>query len=31
MGDPARVRQRVEGLVAISDIVKVSLDDLAWL
>ncbi|GAA4244436.1 carbohydrate kinase family protein [Dactylosporangium darangshiense] len=31
MGNPARVRHRVEGLVAVSDIVKVSLDDLAWL
>ncbi|WP_426513486.1 carbohydrate kinase family protein [Dactylosporangium sp. McL0621] len=31
MGDRARVRRRVEGLVTISDIVKVSLDDLAWL
>jgi fructokinase len=31
IGDPARVRRRVEGLVTISDIVKVSLDDLAWL
>lgn len=31
MGDPRRVRQRVERLVGVSDIVKVSVDDLAWL
>ncbi|WP_346533541.1 carbohydrate kinase [Micromonospora sp. DPT] len=31
MGDPVAARQRVEELVAASDIVKVSLEDLAWL
>jgi fructokinase len=31
MGDPRRVRRRVEHLVGVSDIVKVSIDDLAWL
>ncbi|MEJ3749985.1 carbohydrate kinase [Actinomycetes bacterium KLBMP 9797] len=31
IGDPAIARERVAALVAVSDIVKVSLDDLAWL
>lgn len=31
MGDRTTVRQRVEELVAASDVVKVSLEDLAWL
>jgi fructokinase len=31
MTDPGRVRRRMEQLVSISDIVKVSVDDLAWL
>ncbi|GAA3191955.1 carbohydrate kinase [Dactylosporangium siamense] len=31
MGDPAAAVPRVEGLVALSDVVKVSQEDLAWL
>lgn len=31
MGERSTVRRRVEDLVAMSDVVKVSLDDLAWL
>lgn len=31
MGDRTTARQRVEELVAVSDVVKVSLEDLAWL
>jgi fructokinase len=31
MGDPATAARRVEGLVAVSDVVKVSQEDLAWL
>ncbi|GLW34721.1 carbohydrate kinase family protein [Actinoplanes regularis] len=31
MGDPERARRRVEALIGMSDIVKISLDDLAWL
>ncbi|MFF7249282.1 carbohydrate kinase [Embleya sp. NPDC008237] len=31
MGDPASARTRIESLVALADIVKVSAEDLAWL
>jgi fructokinase len=31
MGDPAAARERVEALVALSDVVKASDEDLAWL
>ncbi|PZG00759.1 carbohydrate kinase family protein [Micromonospora deserti] len=31
MGDPAAARARIETLVALSDVVKVSVEDLAWL
>lgn len=31
MGDPAEARRRIEGFVALADVVKVSDEDLAWL